>query len=180
MRNALITAQIASNAENVSIWWRHHGVTISVRFVGPLRPNGQRNFQWNSLVIVDLFHCVRINFESLRSSDAYMRNQINHHRFRSWLVAWSAPSHFLIQCWDIINSNLRNKLLWNLKRNSYIFIQENAFEYVVCEMATMFSRPQWVNAFSTQILEVSGSASRASHLLTTGIVRGIVTGYPVT
>ena len=32
-----------------------------------------------------------------------------------------------------------------LRRNSYIFIQENSFENVVCEMAAILSRPQWVN-----------------------------------
>ena len=37
-----------------------------------------------------------------------------------------------------------NKLRWNLKRNSYIFIQENAFENIVCEMAAILSRPQCV------------------------------------
>ena len=34
--------------------------------------------------------------------------------------------------------------MWNLKQNSYIFIQENAFENVVCEMAAILSRPQCV------------------------------------
>ena len=29
--------------------------------------------------------------------------------------------------------------------NSYIFIQENAFENVVCQMASTLSQPQWVN-----------------------------------
>ena len=38
-----------------------------------------------------------------------------------------------------------NKLLWNFNRNSNIFIQENAFESVVCEMAAILSPPQWVN-----------------------------------
>ena len=28
-----------------------------------------------------------------------------------------APSHYLNQCWNIINSNLRNKFQWDLKRN---------------------------------------------------------------
>ena len=37
-----------------------------------------------------------------------------------------------------------NKLQWNFNRNSNIFIQENAFESVVCEMAAMLSRPQCV------------------------------------
>ena len=40
--------------------------------------------------------------------------------------------------WNIVNLNLRNKFQWNLKRNSGIFIQENAFENVVCEMASLF------------------------------------------
>ena len=55
---------------------------------------------------------------SLRPSDAYMRQLLNHHWFRQWLVAWSAPSHYLNQWWNIVNSNLRNKLQWNLKQNS--------------------------------------------------------------
>ena len=48
-----------------------------------------------------------------------------------------APSHYLNQCWNIVNLNLRDKLLWNLKRNSYIFIQENAFQNVVWELASI-------------------------------------------
>ena len=40
-----------------------------------------------------------------------------------------------------------NKLHRNFNRNSNIFIQENAFESVVCEMAAiMLSRPQCVNS----------------------------------
>ena len=37
-----------------------------------------------------------------------------------------------------------NKLQWNLKRNSYIFVQEYAFENIVCEMAAILSRPECV------------------------------------
>ena len=32
-------------------------------------------------------------------------------------VAWTAPSRYLNQWWNIINSNLRNKLQWHPKRN---------------------------------------------------------------
>ena len=63
--------------------------------------------------------------------------KINNHWFRQWLVAWSAPSHYLNQCWHILNWNLRNKLQWNLNRNPFIFIQENAFENVVWKMAAI-------------------------------------------
>ena len=41
---------------------------------------------------------------------------------------------------DIANWTLSNKLQWNHNRNSYIFIQENAFENV-CEMALI--REPW-------------------------------------
>ena len=38
-----------------------------------------------------------------------------------------------------------NKLQLNFNRNSNIFIQENAFENVVCEMAAILFWPQCVN-----------------------------------
>ena len=44
------------------------------------------------------------------------------------------------------NWNIRNKLQWNHKRNLYIFIQENVFENVVCEMAAMLPQPQCVKS----------------------------------
>ena len=70
---------------------------------------------------------------------------LDHHRFRSWLVAWTAPSHYPNQCWNIVNWTLRNKLQWIFNRNSNIFIQGNAFENGVCEMASILSWPQCVN-----------------------------------
>ena len=89
---------------------------------------------------------LKIIINSLRPSDAYMhRHNLGHHWFRQWLVTWSALSHYLNHCWNITNSNLRNKLQWNLKRNSCIFLNENAFENVVCEMAAILSWPQCVN-----------------------------------
>ena len=53
--------------------------------------------------------------------------------------------HYLNQCWNIVNWTLRNKLQWNLKQNSYIFIEENAFENVVWKMAAILSRSPCVN-----------------------------------
>ena len=72
-------------------------------------------------------------------------SKLHHHWLKQWLVTWSAPSHYLNQCWNIFNWTLRNKFRWNLNQNSYIFIQENAFENVVWEMAAIFSQPQYVN-----------------------------------
>ena len=58
----------------------------------------------------------------------------------------TAPSHYLNQWWNIVNWTLRNKLQWNLNRNSNIFIQENASENVIWKMAAMLSRPQCVKS----------------------------------
>ena len=73
-------------------------------------------------------------FNSLRLSDAYSKLSI----------IGSVPIHYLSQCWNIVNLTLRNKLQWNVNWNSYIFIRENAFEYVVCEAAAILSQPQCV------------------------------------
>ena len=61
---------------------------------------------------------------SLRPSDAYTRQQTNHHWLRQWLVAWPPPSHCLNQCWNTVDWTFRKNLQWNLDWNSYIFIQE--------------------------------------------------------
>ena len=71
-------------------------------------------------------------------------SKLSHHWFRKWLVACSAPSNHLNQWWLIINSSLRNKILWNTNRNVNIFIK-NAFENVVCKMADILSRSQCFN-----------------------------------
>ena len=53
----------------------------------------------------------------------------------------------LNQCWNIVNCTLRNKLQWNFNWNSNMFIQENALENVVCEMASILSWPQCLEVF---------------------------------
>ena len=61
------------------------------------------------------------------------------HWFRKCLVVYSAPSHYLKQCWNIVDWTLRNKLQWYFNWNSYIFIEKNAFECVNSEMAAISS-----------------------------------------
>ena len=65
-----------------------------------------------------------------------------------WLVAWPAPSHNLNECWNIVNWTIGNKPQWNLKRNSYIFTEENALENVVWKMVAILSRPQCVDTIN--------------------------------
>ena len=78
-------------------------------------------------------------------------SKICHHWFRQWLGAWSAPSHYLNQYSNIVNSNLRKKLGRNLKQISYTLIQENAF-WNVSEMAAILSRHQCDNAPVTFVI----------------------------
>ena len=70
-------------------------------------------------------------------------------------MAWSAPSHYLNQCWNIVNWTLRNKLQCNFNPNYNIFIQENAFESVVYEMAAILPQPQCVILSIGELLFVS-------------------------
>ena len=51
---------------------------------------------------------------------------------------------------------LGTKIQWNLKQNSYIFILENAFENVICEIAGILSRSQCVNLSIRWVLRDGG------------------------
>ena len=66
--------------------------------------------------------------------------ELGRHWFRYWLGACSAPSHYLNQCWPIVNWNwtFRNKLQWNSNRNTKFFIDVNALENVVCQIGGHF------------------------------------------
>ena len=42
------------------------------------------------------------------------------------------------------NAEIENKFQWNFNWHSNIFIQENAFQNVICEKPSILSRPQCV------------------------------------
>ena len=67
-----------------------------------------------------------------------------YHWFRQWLGALDGAKPLSEPSWNIVNWTLRNKLQWNLNRNSYIFIQENTFEHVIWKMAAILSGTQCV------------------------------------
>ena len=71
-------------------------------------------------------------------------NELGHHWSRLWLVACSAPTYYLNQCWLIVNCLLRNKIRWNSNQHTKLFIHKNSFKSVVCEMAVILSRRRWV------------------------------------
>ena len=55
------------------------------------------------------------------------------------LIIWT------IAGWVIGNCTLRNKLRWNFKQNTNIFIHKNAYENIICKMAAILSGGRWVN-----------------------------------
>ena len=57
------------------------------------------------------------------------------------LGAKSLPKPMLTCC----RLALRCKLQWNWNQNTKLFIHENAFQNVVCEIASILSRRRWVN-----------------------------------
>ena len=65
--------------------------------------------------------------------------ELGQHWFRKWPGAKKASSHYLNQCWFIVNWTIMNKFQWKLNQNSNIFLQANTFENV-CEMAAILSR----------------------------------------
>ena len=77
--------------------------------------------------------------------------------WKVWLVAWSAPSHYLNQCWNIVNRTIRNKKQWNFYLNSNIFVHENAYENVVWKMVAILSRPECVNRSKVTLVSSCGT-----------------------
>ena len=59
------------------------------------------------------------------------------------IMACSMPSHYLNQCWLIVNSTQRNKRQWKFNRSLSIFILENTFENVLHKMAATLFWPVW-------------------------------------
>ena len=72
-----------------------------------------------------------------------------------------SPGPCLNQSLIMVYLTLRNKLPWNVYRNSYMFIQENVFEIVVCGMSVISSRPQCVEehlqCFKTKFTQITHS-----------------------
>ena len=73
-------------------------------------------------------------------------HESGQHWFRWWSVVYSTPSHYLNQCWVIVNWILSNKLKWNFNQNTNLFIHESAFENIACEMVAILSRGRLVKA----------------------------------
>ena len=76
---------------------------------------------------------------SLQPSDAMSQHKSGSTLAQVMACCLTAPSHYLNQCFHIINLTLGNKIHWYLKQNTIIFFLENAFENAVCEVLAIFS-----------------------------------------
>ena len=67
-------------------------------------------------------------------------NEWCQHWLKWWPVACSAPSHYLNQCWFIVNWTLRNKLQRNSNQNTKLSTHGNGYKNIVSEMAAICPR----------------------------------------
>ena len=62
-------------------------------------------------------------------------SESGQHWFRQWLVTYSAPSHYLNQCWVVVNWTLRKNLQW------FFFIKIRNFSFT--KMHLKVSSAKW-------------------------------------
>ena len=104
--------QMAGNAENVSIWWRHHAGTFLFWATDYSPFNSLRPRDASKLIIIGPYNGLSPG--------------------RRQAIIWTNTGILLI----------RTISQWNLNRDSYIFIRENAFENIVWKMVAILSWPQ--------------------------------------
>ena len=61
-------------------------------------------------------------------------SKLRHHWFRYWLVTWPAPSHYLNQCWNIVDSKLRK---------NFSEILSNIYTFPFTKMHLQMSSANW-------------------------------------
>ena len=137
-------AQMASNAENVSIWWRHHKVKMSFRDF--LYRNGPGNDGVPS-ILVQVMHARLITDVSVKSS---------FHWEGSAAMQPSGMAKFLLEpsniTWfrsNLVNENSLRKLLW---QGSFCVC---AFVYAPSQWQTTLQCnvvSHWLGAFTKRLL----------------------------
>ena len=85
------------------------------------------------------------NVKETQVYDLTLWGRVTHICVSKLSILGSDKSHYLKQCWIMINWTLRNKLQWHFNTNSNIFIKENPFQKVVWKITSILSRPQCIN-----------------------------------
>ena len=68
----------------------------------------------------------------------------NQHWFKWWLVAYSSPTHYLEQCWVLVNWTIRNELPGVLIKMQYASFTKMHLKNIVWEMVVILPRDRWV------------------------------------
>ena len=113
--NPLVTggsSQRTSNAEGVSMSWCH--------LVEHSLYNTWTNICDGTKFAILMF-VLKYALTHLSLVPHICVGEVGHHWFRQWLVACSAPSHYLNQCWLIVNWTPGNTSQWNLILRSFSF-----------------------------------------------------------
>ena len=130
------------------LWWKFMLLTFYniVSLVYFTKCKSSLNPTFNFIIFINLISLFQGSYSVVVFILLYSKLYLFMYHLRSMLKlttigsdnGMSAPSHYLNQCWNIINWTLRNKLRWYFNWNPYFFIQENTFENVVCEMVVIF------------------------------------------
>ena len=111
-------SQTAFATNGGHVWWRICQSTSMSQFIQYLLPSTQPP-------TCAAFMCPRIRYALVQ--------------VMAWrlLVTFSAPSHYLNQCWLIFHWTPRNQFSEIRRKNTNDFIHENAFSFGVCEMVVI-------------------------------------------
>ena len=97
-----------------STWWRPHSLGKQPG-TDAREPDGSWQQIW-------WIHQLSV-YSSRRSRVTHICvSKLDHHWFIQWPVDCTAPSHYLNQCWFIVNKTLGNKLQWNSNRNTKLVV----------------------------------------------------------
>ena len=93
---------------------------------GPCDSFQNQNLSWWSAVKTFTYWHLKVVSSFKRKFVVYVKIYTNW--LRQWLGISLVPSHYLHQCWLIVNWTPRNKLWCNFNQNKGVSIQENALK----------------------------------------------------
>ena len=142
MKQWYIIRSSGNNDNSVILFRRHAGISSLLQCLGRLSQPiaiGMTCYWHDSRP----WHCSRADIPAWRPKKSHycINNSTSIVSYNGLLPGWCKA---IMWTNDMIFWTFRNKLQWNFNWNSYIFIQETVFENIVCEMATILSKPQCV------------------------------------
>ena len=100
-----------------------------------MSPNGITRPQWVDSFPLVLHICI---------------GELGHHWFRQWCVACSAPSHYLNQCWLIVNWTPGKKFSVKFESEFYHFLSRKFIRRCCLPNGGHLSKGRWVNWYVTR------------------------------